>query len=368
MESQNSQSESLPAMAGVVALGGAPIAPHESGANITRGAPTDAPGSDPPPPDGEVNAASPDVDAEVPLDETESGRSYILSDVYDNAEYAIRAAIDPPQEGKPYVRHGLRPRLTLGDYWQCRPRVSIEKFDDQPRTATEIRDRFGDDLGRIMTRVPSASPRLARAHLGDSLRPFDDHSLHIDSAISLCVYASGEGAEHTVTPPILGPMERACVFDTVDYLAMRCHQLDQRATLAKSVADARAVRTDLGALETLARKSFRAGELNDAALAACERLRLGTHIQEARDKAALAAEAATERSGDQAARFNVALTVVFGIVGAAGLTDSLTKPLWTKFGLPMPEGYEGPLCFVISAVLVGFILALVARVLNARAS
>lgn len=80
---------------------------------------------------------------------------------------------------------------------------------------------------------------------------------------------------------------------------------------------ARGERTDLGALENLAQTAFRAGELNEATMTAWERLRLPAQVQEAREKVSLASEAAQERSGERASSFDVALTVVFGIVGAA---------------------------------------------------
>jgi hypothetical protein len=295
-------------------------------------------------------------------EEEEPTLTYQLSDMFDNAEFAIRVALDPPPEPKLYVGHGLRPRLTRGDYWNNRPQVSITVFDDQPTTATEVRERFGDQLGLIMLRVPSAPPRVARAHLGESLRPFEDYSLHISQALSLCVYAAER--RYRVEPPILETMDRACVFEMIDYLSMRCHQLDERASLAKSVAEARVVRADLGAIENLARTAFRMGELNTAIKAAWQQLELPATVKEAREKVSLASDAASERSNEQGARFNAALAVVFGIVGAAGLTDSFTKPLWTKLGLPLPEGFEGPLCFLISAVFVGLILVFITRLLK----
>jgi len=312
-------------------------------------------------------AAAPDTSTEVVGDGASAdakedeppSQSYMLSDMFHNAEFAIRVTLDPPVDGKNYVRRGQKaPLLRRGNYWQCRPQVSIRTFDGQPATATEVREQFGDQFGHIMLRVRNAPRGVAREHLGASLRPFEDHTLHINEGVSLCVYASREGVDTSrvqPSPEILEPMERACTFEVIDYLAMRCRQLDERATLATSVAEARAVRTDVGAVENLARTSFRAGELNTAALAGWQQLRLPTMVQETREKISLAAEAATERSGEQASRLNLALTLVFGIVGTAGLTDAFTKPLWTKIGLPLPAGLDGPLLFAISA---GFVLGL----------
>jgi nucleoside phosphorylase len=234
-----------------------------------------------------------------------SVHNYNLSDMYENAEYAVRATIDPSSGGSFCIRRELKPSLTLGNYWQCRPQVIIERFDHQPATASAIREKFGDDLGRIMVRVPDAPASLARTQLGDSLRPFEDHSIHINSTISLCVYASNDSNARS-SPAALDPIERACTFELIDYLAMRCHQLDQRATLATSASEARAVRMDLVAAENLARTAFRAGELTDVVLAAWGRLRLPLLVQEVREKVSLAAEAAAERAEDHSARLNVA--------------------------------------------------------------
>lgn len=325
------------------------------------------------PPAAAVDTSAEVVGESVSADAKEEeppSQSYMLSDMFHNAEFAIRVTLDPPVDGKNYVRRGQKaPQLRRGNYWQCRPQVSIRTFDGQPATATEVREQFGDQFGHIMLRVRNAPRSVAREHLGASLRPFEDHTLHISEGVSLCVYASREGIDTShvqPSPEILEPMERACTFEVIDYLAMRCRQLDERATLATSVAEARAVRTDVGAVENLARTSFRAGELNTAALAGWQQLRLPTMVQETREKISLAAEAATERSGEQASRLNLALTLVFGIVGTAGLTDAFTKPLWTKIGLPLPAGLDGPLLFAISATFVLGLLWLVTAFLRKR--
>ena len=309
----------------------------------------------------DVHAA---LDANTSHDGSEEGQtptlSYQLSDMFDNAEFAIRVALDPPPDAKRYLRRGLDPKLTRGNYWQSRPQVSIIAFDEQPTTASEIRERFGDQLGLVMMRVASAPQAVAREQLGESLRPFEDWTLHIGQALSLCVYARER--RYQVHPPNLETMDRACLLEMIDYFSMRCHQLDERASLASSVAEARAVRADLRAVENLARTGFRMGELNGAAKVAWQQLDLPATVKETREKAALGAEAANERSSEQGARFNAALTVVFGVVGAAGLTDSFTKPAWTKLGLPLPNGLEGPVCFGVSAALVGLVLWLVIRI------
>jgi hypothetical protein len=371
-------------------LGIAPLEPSEASASeATESGPVDpsaeaarktielggAPEAAIPMIEANANAAAPDRDSSD--DDNDDGddhgdtdgptQSYQLSDMFDNAEYAIRAVLDPPPDDKQYLRRGLKPRITRGDYWHNRPQVSINVFDGQPSSASELRERFGDQLGLVMLRVPSAPAKLARTHLGESLRPFDDHSLHISQAVSFCVYASRDGRDRLYEqphPPVLEQMERACTFEMIDYLAMRCHQLDERASLVRTVAEARAVRADISAVENLARTGFRMGELNDATTAAWERLGLPATVKEAREKVSLSAEAASERASDQGAQLNSALAVVFGLVGAAGLTDSVTKPLWTAIGLPLPAGLEGPVCFAISAALVGIILWFVVRVLR----
>lgn len=247
---------------------------------------------------GVASAQTADVDNDQDSKNGDLRQGYNLCDMFANAEYAIRATIDPPSEGGDYIRDGLRERLTRGDYWHCRPQVSIAKFDGQCTTASEIREMFGDDLGRIMVRAATFPSRLARTQLGDSLRPFEDYSVHLNSAISLCVCSStsDDGQPNHASD---GPMEYVCAFELIDYLAMRCHQLDQRARLVTSASAARAVRADLIAVENLARTAFRAGELTDTTMAAWERLRLPLLVREIREKVSLAAEAATEKSGDQ---------------------------------------------------------------------
>lgn len=315
-----------------------------------------------------------ELDAEeMKDDEVEDGDSsparqeYILADIYQNTEYAIRSTLDPPREGRAYVWMGARrQRLRIGNYWHGRTNVVIHRFDQQPDTADEILSKFSRDLGSIMSRAPNAPPKIAMRELGESLRPFQDHTLHMNLAVSLCVYVPVDRSNLTIVPWDLAAIERSCTFEAVDYLAMRCHQLDEHAGLARTVNAARGIRTDLGRAENLSRTTFRAGELNDAVRVAWNRMSLDVHAQEVREKAALAAEVAAERSNERAARINLATTLVFGLVGTAGLSDAVTGPIWRKLHLPLPEGLEGPVLFSVSAAVVLLLLSLVSFGLGRR--
>jgi hypothetical protein len=326
---------------------------------------TQTAGSDPGPPIEPESDV--DSDDDQPGNDGPSAKRNIAN-LFEEAERAIRLTLDPPRDGAHYVRRGpKRPSLNRGNYWQSRPQVVIQSFDDQPASAAEIRSRYGDELGTIMARVRKAPSNLGHELLGESLRPFDDHLLHVSRSMTLCVYASPESRDelyHRPTPEILELTERGCSFEIFDYLAMKCHQLDERASEVCSASEARAVRAALREVQSLAGNAFRAGELNAATLVAWDRLGLPTLTRQTGEKCALAAEAAVERSSDRAARFNAALTIVFGIVGTTALSDAVTKPLWKKLGFPLWEGMEGPILFAVSAAVVVGILATVSLVLR----
>lgn len=283
--------------------------------------------------------------------------SFVLSDIFENLAFAMQVALEPPRDGKEYVRHGPNSALLQrGTHWHARPFVVIRKFDNQPLTASEIRNRFGEELGSIMGRVPRASARVVAAQMTDSLRLFEDRTFHVNSALSLCVYAAPSPGSPREEPEFSSVFDVACSVEMMDYYAARVGQLIEMVSSAKTMKRVRDIRAELGAAEAGARTVFQSGELRDAMSIGWKMLGVPELLKEAREKMSLQVDVLAEEAADRSGAQNLTLTVVFGILGAAGISDSVVKPLWEACLRSPSDQWSGPFYFAVTAALLVFLL------------
>lgn len=297
----------------------------------------------------------------------QSRASFILSDIFENLAFALQVVLDPPRDGKEYIRHGPKSSsLQRGTHWHARPLVVIKKFDDQPTTASEIRERFRGELGSIMGRVARAPARVVATQMTDSLRLFEDHTLHVNSALTLCVFAARHPASPREYPEFCSVFDVACAVEMIDYYPARIGQLIGSLSDAKTMKAVRDIRAELTNVEATARVVFRSGELRDALSSGWNALGVPAMMVEAREKTALQVEVLAEANAERSGAQNMMLTVVFGVLGAAGIADVVVRPIWEAL-FEAPAGrWGGPFYFALTATLLGVVLWMVSGVIRRR--
>jgi len=121
----------------------------------------------------------------------------------------------------------------LGSFWTLRPSVYILDFINQPSTSSEIIEEFGDQLGKIMSRVSTIQANEFRSFLGKNLREnFEDYTLHINEALTLWTI-SKKGLVPTKNDPNRGNIiyEKQVQVEAIDHLYLSHRRLFEKASL-----------------------------------------------------------------------------------------------------------------------------------------
>lgn len=236
--------------------------------------------------------------------------------------------------------------------WQGRPSISLMRFAGQPGTKEQLFDMYGQSMSRILMRSAGMNEP---PQLPPDLRPFNDYCLHGNRAVLLWTW-------------LRPPSESDNAWDNPH---TRSHLLENQARaehfeyhnirIARACAIAEGPPSDeqlvyayktLGNAESVIHKSSQAGEITDAleylmtaagtrGLIASGKEQARWHLDEHRYKA--------EKRRSRMDRW---LTVVFGIVGAAGLADLIFRPLLQTTYPGWVAWFTGLSAFAIASFLI----------------
>lgn len=254
----------------------------------------------------------------------------------------------------------------LGNYWRSRPQTYLtEVATPSLESASQARELHSHELGLILLRVPSAPRSATLAALGPSLRPFEDFSVHVAESGGLWVFTQKASS--------LVPDGQSCDYlvlrcqaqaEFVDYVHVEARRLLQLASLGMSRFDYLvALRRGLRDLQRAMAEVSIFGEITDYFRAAWKHLRVDDTLQAAEKDLDLGVAVIQEASTQQSRRLGVLLSIVFGLVGAAGLSDKVARPILTQIlGTTMTEphltiGAYGLSCLCVLGA-VGVVLGL----------
>jgi len=236
--------------------------------------------------------------------------------------------------------------------WQGRPSISIMRFVGQPESKEQLFEIYGPSMSRILMRSAEMNePPL----LPPDLRPFNDYCLHGNRAILLWTWlrpsSESDNAwdDPNTMPRLLGNQARAEHFEYHNIRIARACAIAESPSSDKQLVYAYET---LGNAESVIHKSSQAGEITDAleylmtaagtrGLIASGKEQLRWHLDERRYKA--------EKRRSRMDRW---LTVVFGIVGAAGLADLIFRPLLQATYPGWVPWFIGLSAFTIASCLI----------------
>jgi len=236
--------------------------------------------------------------------------------------------------------------------WQGRPSISIMRFVGQPESKEQLFEIYGPSMSRILMRSAEMNEP---PQLPPDLRPFIDYCLHGNRAILLWTWlrpsSESDNAwdDPNTIPRLLGNQARAEHFEYHNIRIARACAIAESPSSDKQLVYAYET---LGNAESVIHKSSQAGEITDAleylmtaagtrGLIASGKEQLRWHLDERRYKA--------EKRRSRMDRW---LTVVFGIVGAAGLADLIFRPLLQATYPGWVPWFIGLSAFTIASCLI----------------
>ncbi|HGZ6484944.1 TPA: hypothetical protein ACOLYF_000329 [Vibrio parahaemolyticus] len=258
---------------------------------------------------------------------------------------------------------GKTKRGSVAQLWQGRPSISLMRFSDQPASKDKLFDKYSRSMSRILMRATGMSDTPP---LPPDLRPFDDYCLHGNRAILLWTWLRPSSAPENAWD---NPNTRSQIFENQ---ARAEHFEYHNIRIARACAIAEAPLSDahlVYAYETLAKansvihKSSQAGEVTDALEYLLTAAGTTGLIPSGKEQARWYLDERRYKAEKLRSRVDRWLTVVFGLVGAAGLADLIFRPLLQSTYPEWGDWFAGLAAFVISSFLI-VLLSIVISALN----
>ncbi len=253
----------------------------------------------------------------------------------------------------------------VGQYWCGRPHIHLLRHDQQEELASADATRNRSAYSAIVDGV--ASPGYRGNALGESLRPFEDHSVFVTTSAVLWAL-SGEGARRYLSATDLNNRmwtpEAQVKGELIEYGHMLaqahvCEALDVDA-LHSVMAQRRLLRIQHSMVQATP-----AGEVQGLLRVAWERLDVPALMERAEKALALSAAESTERHGQAEAQKGTIYTVMFGVLAAPALADSLIIPAYETW-LGVVAGPALKLAATVSAFVLTLAVALLIPFVTGR--
>lgn len=256
------------------------------------------------------------------------------------------------------IRGGQGIGPLLGQYWCGRPHIHLLRHDQQEDLASADAERNRSAYSAIVDGV--ASPGYRGNGLGDSLRPFKDHSVFVGRSAVLWVL-SGEGVRRHLSSMDLNNRmwtpEAQVKGELIEYGHMLAQWNACEALDVDSLHSLMAQRRLLTIQHSMLRAT-QYGEVQALLRVAWERLDVPGLMERADKAFALSAAESTERLGQAEARKGTIYTVMFGVLAAPALSDSLIIPAVEAW-----LGVEVSAALKVVATMSAFVLTLAVALL-----
>lgn len=262
------------------------------------------------------------------------------------------------REGWKAVFLGDRLQLPRDAFWTGRPHIHIVRHSDQRYTASQNERVHGAAYARILAEIPEVPDNIARQFLPKNMRPLGDYALYTNGATILWVWArTGLDREQQLPWSANNPGQFVDEHEIQAELLEYGHIVHRR--LAAEARDAVETDSILRAQERLLewegamREAGHYGEIREFLSEAWgltgvdqlrDRITRNLQIQQTRT---------TLRDAAREARWEQAITVLFGLLAVPSLANEVLRPFWLFLHLPRPAAAE---TFTLTLLLVALVI------------
>lgn len=290
-------------------------------------------------------------------EESKSGPALSLSILTNMIGNALETLLNKPRLGKEYQILGKKKsKYNQGDFWSGRPTVYMLDMDQHPKKASEIYEKYSEDLEYIAAR--STGILTNKNYLGDSLRSADDYLSYVAKSINLFVYSSNGIDVHSGSDPngnelVYRLQSQVDFADFISGSLWQCEEISlKHATTVEELISNRENQT---LYDYLSRRPFVYGELDDW-FKALQKIKDVDSIKNAITfNTTLNLEKFKEKRNFKRQQFQWLMAALLGIIAAGTSGGTLIGLLWTGIGMPEQAQifYSG-----LSMAIVGALFAL----------
>lgn len=211
-------------------------------------------------------------------------------------------------------------------HWQGRPSITLMRFNSQPDNKSELLTNFSDSLSRILNRSTQIENK---SELPDDLRVIDDFTFHGTRAVFLWTWTKPEDSpddawEDPNTRSML--MNHQSRVEHIEYYNMRLARACKLARFPPSEDHLIESYRILSMAEDDLHHSSGAGEITDALKTLVSDIGTMALVPSAKETARWYLDEMRYKSEKRRLKVDRWLTLVFGLVGATGLSEFLLKP------------------------------------------
>jgi len=243
-------------------------------------------------------------------------------------------------------------------HWQGRPTISLMRFNDQPDNKKEILDRYKKSLLRIISRSTHIE---SNSELPNDLRPIDDFIFHGTRAVFLWTWTKPENAPSDAweDPNTLSVvMNQQSRVEHIEYYNMRLARACKLTRFPPSEDHLIDSYRILCMAEDDLHHSGSTGEITDALKTIVNEIGTMELVPSAKEAARWYLDEMRYKTEKQRLTVDRWLTLVFGLVGTAGLSEFLIRP-YVELFLTDSEILAPLYSFSLSLASVLFIVLLV---------
>jgi len=308
--------------------------------------------------------ASAESDSEEGIDASEMGNTeeaYSFSELAQAIISATSVAISGLRGGVHLLLRGQRAPLELGNYWLARPHIHITRHQGQMETAEENEEKFGDAYGWIMGRLVGKDPDFGKRYLPADARPFGDYGAYIALQSSLWVWSqSGLRQEEAWALPNQSHLvyENQPKAELLDYGYMLHRRLVATVGQLGTSDEVLRVQQNLIDLKMRMNEASVFGEIRELLIKGWREM--GVHQLQELIAESLAIRHAQETAAEEqrTVRWEVILTIAFGILAVPTLATELIEPVWGLLGIWQPSDSNAARLFFIGVALCLVIIGL----------
>lgn len=211
-------------------------------------------------------------------------------------------------------------------HWQGRPSISLMRFNEQPDNKKEILDRYKQSLLRILSRTPHIENN---AELPNDLRQIDDFIFHGTRAIFLWTWTKPDNAPSDVWEDpntlsiVMNQQSRAKHIEYYNMRLARACKLTRFPPSEDHLIDSYRI---LCMAEDDLHHSGSAGDITDALKTIVKNIGTMDLVPSAKEAARWYLDEMRYQTEKQRLTVDRWLTLVFGLVGTAGLSEFLIRP------------------------------------------
>lgn len=247
--------------------------------------------------------------------------------------------------------------------WQGRPSICLMRFDNQPSSKEELYKKFSNSLSRILSR---SSFILNPPNLPRDLRPYNDYSFHGNRAVLLWTWLSNHGANIDAWEDkntLITLLDHQARSELIEYHNMRivraCHISNNPSNDNDLIYSYEALANS----NSVIHQASHSGEIVDSIEYLLNSFGTLKLIETGKEQARWHLDQRRYLADKNKTKVDRWLSILFGVVGTAGLADLITKPLLKNL-LPHLNEWETGLGGFILVIYVGFIIFVASRTIK----